>query len=104
MDVGEYLLSIDWLGAVGLATVLVLIGLVVLRFLMASTSEVGHMLPGAGRAATQAVLDARGLPVDTWVCTTCKSVNTPNATHCYRGCGPREVVDDAPPDADPEGT
>ena len=101
MDFGEYLASIDWFGAVAVAAALVVIGLVVLRFLMASTAEVGHMLPGAGRAATQVVLDARGLPINTWVCIACKSVNTPNATLCYRGCGPRATfAEPAPPRPD----
>jgi hypothetical protein len=97
VDFGEYLASIDWFGAVAVGAGMVVIGLVVLRFLMASTSEVGHMLPGAGRAASQAVLDARGLPIDSWVCRTCKSVNTPNAKLCYRGCGPREALAEPPP-------
>lgn len=93
MSAGEYLASIDWLMAVAVAAVLVGVGFVLLRFLMATTSEVGHMLPGAGGAAGRAILDARGdLPVDSWVCVICRSVNTPHATHCYRGCGPRDQV------------
>ncbi len=91
MTFGEYLASIDWVGAIVVGAVLVAVGLVVLHFLMASTSEVGRMLPGAGRATGQALLDARGeLPIDSWVCSTCRSVNTPNANHCYRGCGERD--------------
>jgi hypothetical protein len=93
MDFGEYILSIDWLTAVAVAAVLVVVGLVLLRFLLATTSEVGHMLPGAGDAAGRAILDARGeLPVDSWVCTQCRSVNTPQASHCYRGCGTRDAM------------
>jgi hypothetical protein len=88
----EYLASIDWVGAIALAAVLVAVGFLVLRFGLAATSEVGRMLPGAGRNAGQALLDARDLPPDSWVCTTCRSVNTPNANHCYRGCGPRDEV------------
>jgi hypothetical protein len=89
----EYLASIDWVGAVLVGAVLVVVGLVVLQFLMASTSEVGHMIPGAGQAAGRAVLDARGeLPVDSWVCSACRSVNTPNSNHCYLGCGLREEL------------
>jgi hypothetical protein len=89
----EYLASIDWVGAVLVGTVLVVVGLVVLQFMLASTAEVGHMIPGAGRAAGRAVLDARGeLPVDSWVCETCRSVNTPNAKRCYLGCGLREEL------------
>jgi hypothetical protein len=91
MEAARYLASIDWLGAVVLATVLVVIGLVLLRFLLATTSEVGHMLLGAGEAAGRAILDTRGdLPIDSWVCTNCRSVNTPHAVHCYRGCGLKE--------------
>lgn len=98
MDFGEYLASIDWVGAVLVAAALVLVGLVALQFLLASTAEVGHMLPGAGRAASQAVLDARAdLPVDSWVCIVCRSVNTPNAKLCYRGCGNREDLAQPPP-------
>ena len=90
MEAAQYLASINWLGAVIVAAVLVVIGLVLLRFLMASTSEVGNMLPGAGQAAGRAILDMRDMPVDSWVCANCRSVNTPHATHCYRGCGLRE--------------
>ena len=91
MNFGEYLASIDWVGAVVVAAVMVVIGLVALRFLLATTSEVGQMLPGATRATGQALLDARGdLPVDSWVCGKCRSVNTPNAKRCYRGCGTRD--------------
>lgn len=91
MSFDEYLASIDWFGAVLAAAALVAVGLVVLQFLLASTSEVGHMLPGAGRATGQALLDARGdLPVDSWVCDACRSVNTPNAKLCYRCAGHRE--------------
>lgn len=90
MNLGEYLASIDWVGAVLVAAVMVVIGLVLLRFLLATTSEVGQMLPGATRATGNALLDARGdLPVDSWVCVKCRSVNTPNAKLCYRGCGTR---------------
>ena len=90
MEAVDYVLGIDWLGAVAVAAALVLIGLVLLRFLMATTSEVGHMLPGAGEAAGRALLDARELPANSWVCVRCRSVNTPQATHCYRGCGSRD--------------
>lgn len=87
----EYLASIDWLGAVAVAMVAVVVGLGILRFLLATTHEVGAMLPGATDAAGRAILDARTeMPVDSWVCTTCRSVNTPTATFCYRGCGARE--------------
>ena len=93
MDWQEYLTSIDWGGAIVVAGVAVLVAIVLLRFLLATTSEVGSMLPGAGQAAGRAVLDARGdLPVDSWVCAACRSVNTPQATHCYRGCGTREEL------------
>jgi hypothetical protein len=91
MEAARYLASINWVGAVVLATVLVVVGLVLLRFLLATTSEVGQMLPGAGEAAGRAILDARDdLPVDSWVCANCRSVNTPHAVHCYRGCGLKE--------------
>ena len=93
MDVGRYITSIDWPMAVALGAVLIAIGLVLLRFLLASTSEVARMLPGVGGAAGNARRDARaGLPPDSWVCTTCRSVNTPHSSHCYRGCGEREVL------------
>jgi hypothetical protein len=97
MSVGEYLVSIDWLMAVAVAAVLVAVGLVLLRFLLATTSEVGNMLPGAGSAAGKAILDARDMPVDSWVCVVCRSVNTPNSGHCYRGCGEREELAEALP-------
>ena len=90
VDFADYILGIDWVTAVAVAAVLVLVGLVLLRFLMATTSEVGHMIPGAGEAAGRALLDARDLPENSWVCTRCRSVNTPQATHCYRGCGSRD--------------
>jgi hypothetical protein len=92
MQAVDYVLGIDWLGAVAVAAGLVLIGLVLLRFMMATTSEVGHMLPGAGEAAGRALLDARDMPVDSWVCVDCRSVNTAQATHCYRGCGSRDEL------------
>lgn len=98
--VGEYLASIDWAAAVLVAAVAVAVGLVLLRFLLATTSEVGSMLPGAGQAAGKAILDARGdLPVDSWVCTGCRSVNMPQAEHCYRGCGKRDDLARALPSA-----
>jgi ribosomal protein L40E len=92
MQAVDYILGIDWLGGVAVGAILVLIGLVLLRFMMAATSEVGHMLPGAGEAAGRALLDARDMPVDSWVCVRCRSVNTPHASHCYRGCGSRDVL------------
>lgn len=93
MQAVDYILGIDWLGGVAVAAVLVVVGLVLLRFLMATTSEVGHMLPGAGNAAGKALLDARGeLPADSWVCAKCRSVNTPHASQCYRGCGSRDEL------------
>lgn len=90
MAFADYILGIDWFGAVAVAAALVLVGLVLGRFLMASTSEVGRMIPGAGHAAGRALLDARDLPADSWVCVRCRSVNTPQASHCYRGCGSRD--------------
>ena len=90
MQAVDYILGIDWVTAVAVGAVLVAVGLVLLRFLMATTSEVGHMLPGAGEAAGRALLDARDLPENSWVCIRCRSVNTPHATQCYRGCGSRD--------------
>jgi ribosomal protein L40E len=90
MQAVDYILGIDWLGGVAVAAVLVVVGLVLGRFLMASTSEVGRMIPGAGQAAGRALLDARDLPENSWVCVRCRSVNTPQASHCYRGCGSRD--------------
>lgn len=92
VDVGEYLLSLNLPFAMAVGGVLIVVGLVLLRFLMATTSEVGRMVPGAGGAAGRAILDTRGLPENSWVCTNCRSVNTPQSTHCYRGCGPREQL------------
>ena len=92
MDFGEYLLSLNVPLAIMVGGVLVVVGLVLLRFLMATTSEVSRMVPGAGEAAGRALLDGRGLPPDSWICTSCRSVNTPQATHCYRGCGERRVL------------
>jgi ribosomal protein L40E len=92
MDVGEYLLSLNLPFALLVGGVLVVVGLVLLRFLMATTSEVGRMVPGAGEAAGRAILDARDMPENSWICTTCRSVNTPQAEHCYRGCGSREEL------------
>ena len=91
MDVGDYLLSLNLPFAMLVGGVLIVVGLVLLRFLMATTSEVGRMVPGAGSAAGRA-LDARDIPPESWVCTVCRSVNTPHATQCYRGCGPREQL------------
>lgn len=92
-DVGAYLASIDWVGAVVVGALVIAIGAVVLRFVMATTAEVGAMLPGATDAAGRAILDARtDMPVDSWVCAECRSVNTPTATVCYRGCGPRDEL------------
>ena len=92
VDFAEYILGIDWAAAVAVGGLLVVVGLVLLRFLVASTSEVGHMIPGAGEAAGRALLDARDLPANSWVCIRCRSVNTPQASHCYRGCGNRDDV------------
>jgi hypothetical protein len=98
MSVEEYLASIDWVAAFVVAAVMVGVAMVVLRFLLATTSEVGSMLPGAGSAAGRTMLDVRGdLPVDSWVCAVCRSINTPHATHCYRGCGEREELAQALP-------
>ena len=90
MDVGEYLLSLNLPVAVLVGGAVVVVGLVLLRFLLATTSEVSRMVPGAGEAAGRALLDARDMPVDSWIFTNCRSVNTPHATHCYRGCGSRD--------------
>jgi hypothetical protein len=67
VDFAEYILGIDWVVAVAVGGVVVVVGLVLLRFLMASTSEVGHMIPGAGEAAGRKLLDARDLPENSWV-------------------------------------
>ncbi len=100
MDLQEYLASIDWGAAILVSVAAVLVGAVLLRFMLATTAEVGSMLPGAGQAAGKAVLDARGeLPVDSWVCAACRSVNTPQATRCYRGCGTRDELARALPAA-----
>lgn len=99
MNVEEYLASIDWVGAFVAGVVIIIVGAVLLRFLMASTSEVGSMLPRATDAAGRKVLDARtDVPVDSWVCEVCRSVNLPTATRCYRGCGARDVVGRVMPD------
>jgi hypothetical protein len=99
MSAGEYLASIDWLGGVVVGAIVIAVGYVILRFLIASTSEVGSMLPGATDAAGRRILDARTqMPVDSWVCSTCRSVNTPTATLCYRGCGAKADVARALPD------
>ena len=91
MTFEAYLASIDWVGAIIVAAVVIAVGVVVLRFLMATTAEVGAMLPGASDAAGRRLLDARtDMPVDSWVCSACRSVNTATATRCYRGCGARE--------------
>ena len=92
MSFGEYLMSLNLPMAVVVGGVLIGVGLILLRFLMATTSEMSRMVPGAGEAAGRAILDARGLPPDSWICVNCRSVNTPQATHCYRGCGDREVL------------
>jgi hypothetical protein len=91
MAAADYLGSIDWLGALGLGAILVVVGLVLLRFLLASTAEVSRMLPGARSAADQVLEAGRDLPGDSWVCSTCRSVNTRNARTCYRGCGERDA-------------
>jgi hypothetical protein len=89
----EYLASIDWIGAVIVAVVVIAIGLVVLRFGLAVSSEVGAMLPGARDAASRRILDARtDMPIGDWVCSVCRSVNTETATRCYRGCGARDEI------------
>jgi len=99
-SVGDYLASIDWLGGLLLGAVLIGVGLVVGRFLMASSSEIGRMLPGVTDAAGRKVLDARtDMPVDSWICTACRSVNIPTASLCYRGCGRREDLARPLPDA-----
>ncbi|HEX6867873.1 MAG TPA: hypothetical protein VF119_03660, partial [Candidatus Limnocylindrales bacterium] len=92
-DLGAYLASIDWVKAIVVGGLVIAVGAVVLRFVIASTAEVGAMLPGASDAAARAVLDSRtDMPIDSWVCRECRSVNTPTATVCYIGCGPREEV------------
>ena len=57
MDVGEYLLSLNLPVAVLVGGAVVVVGLVLLRFLLATTSEVSRMVPGAGEAAGRALLD-----------------------------------------------
>lgn len=90
---GDYLASIDWVGAIITAIVLTAVALIVYRFVAASTTEIGSMLPGAGRATAGAILDSRsGLPIDSWVCGRCRSVNPPSAANCYHGCGPRDAL------------
>jgi hypothetical protein len=80
------------------------IGAVAMRFLMATTSEVGSMLPGATDAAGRRILETRAdVPTDSWVCEVCRSVNTPAASLCYRGCGSRVEVG-RPLPADPRLT
>jgi len=100
MSVEEYLASIDWVLAVAVSAVLVVVGFVLLQFLLATSAEVGSMVPTVRDAAGRAILDARsGMPEDSWMCTVCRSVNAPTATYCYRGCGSRELLGQALPDA-----
>ncbi len=100
MNFLDYLASIDWGAALVVGVASIAVGLVLLRFMTASTSEIGSMIPGATESAAR-MLDVRELPVESWVCAACRSVNRPTATHCYRGCGTRdELARDLP--IDPE--
>jgi hypothetical protein len=104
MTFAEYLASINWGAALVVGVASVAVGLVLLRFMTASTSEIGSMIPGATESAAR-MLDARELPVDSWVCAACRSVNRPTATYCYRGCGTRdELARDLPVDPDMLGS
>ena len=97
----DYLASIDWVGAAVVGTICVVLGAILLRVMVASSSEIGSMIPGASESAARAVLDAREMPADSWVCVSCRSINRPTANTCYRGCGRRDDLA-RPLSADPE--
>jgi hypothetical protein len=104
MSFADYLASINWGAALVVAAASVAVALVLLRVMTASTSEIGSMIPGATESAAR-LLDARELPVDSWVCAACRSVNRPTATYCYRGCGTRdELARDLPVDPEAFGS
>lgn len=92
MSVNDYVGSIDWPGAVLAAILFVFLAAALYRFVSASAIELGQLLPGSA-PPTSVVVDATtGLPIDSWVCGICRSVNTPGADRCYRGCGRRQAV------------
>jgi hypothetical protein len=103
MAIEEYLARIDWLRAIVVGGVVVLIAFGVNRFLQATADEIIGAIPFLNSSAANALLRRRhGLPTESWVCSVCRSVNIPTATVCYRGCGPRDEV--GPPSTDDGST
>lgn len=93
-DFGAYLASIDFRLAVLAAVVLVAIAAGLRMFILAATEEGLAALPLVGSwLARSALARRRELATRSWFCTTCRSLNPPSATLCYRGCGPREALE-----------
>jgi len=93
-DIGSYLASIDFRLAVIVAVLLGTIAMLVRIFIQATAEEGLVALPLVGNwIARSALARRRDLATRSWFCKTCRSLNAPAATQCYRGCGPREEVD-----------
>lgn len=89
-DIGSYLAAIDFRVAVVVALVVGVVAMLVRRFILATAEEGLIALPWIGSwIARSALSHRRDLPTSAWFCTTCRSLNPPAASLCYRGCGPR---------------
>jgi hypothetical protein len=93
-DFGQYITHIDWLGGLIAASLAVIVVVLAVRVAgRASDGSVG--LGGWLAARTLAGLLAlrSDVPDTPWICATCRSVNPPSVSRCYRGCGRRADIE-----------
>lgn len=87
----DYLARIDWGLAIVAGFVAGSLGLLLNRFLQASADEFLAGVPFVSGIVGRRVR-SRLKDTHEWVCGTCRSLNPPAASRCYRGCGSRDEV------------
>jgi hypothetical protein len=93
-DYGRYLGGLDLIVAVLLSIFGVLVALGVYRFVQAALDDVLAALPHLGERIGDANRNRHRAFGPEWVCVECRSINSPNAVWCYRGCGSRFRYED----------
>lgn len=98
---GQYITHIDWMGGLLAAGVAVLVVVLAVRVAGRASNVAGRASNGSvglggwlAHRTLAGLLSLRSDVHDTpWICATCRSVNLPSASRCYRGCGRRADVE-----------
>ena len=93
-DYGDYLTKLNIVQALVLAAIGVVVALAAYRFLQAAIDDILQSLPQLGERFTRANRSRHAANGPEWVCRDCRSINAPNATWCYHGCGSRYRQED----------